>query len=384
MKVQNWSKMLAGLLMLLVSSCVEPYMPEVLEMPNNYLVVNGFINSSGSTNIQLLRTQNLQEDTPPPAEVGALIVIEEEEGESFKLQEIGNGNYTIDNLELNPSKKYRLYIQTTNGKEYASDYVEVKQAPAIDNVTWAPVDDEVQFYVSTSDPENDTRYYLWQFEETWQYRSAFYTALKFDGDTIVYRDKFDEDIFYCWKSENSTTIELGTSIKLNQDVISNYKLMSIPSDSEKLGVKYSVLVKQYAITREAYEYWSILKRNTENIGTLFDPLPSQLSSNIYSITDSQEPVVGYVTISSVQEKRIFVDNDDLPEEWFLFSPPCPPVDTLLLGEANIADFFSGGGLLPVSEVYAQMIPTLLGYTYSSKSCVDCRTRGTNVKPDFWE
>jgi hypothetical protein len=49
-------------------------------------------------------------------------------------------------------------------------------------------------------------------------------------------------------------------VQLSADVISNYKLAAIPYNSEKLSIKNSTLVKQYALTREAYEYWETLKK----------------------------------------------------------------------------------------------------------------------------
>lgn len=385
MKFLNWNKTIGWLMMLLVSSCVEPYSPEVLEGPNSYLVVNGFINTNGPTTVQLIRTQNLKDETPPPAEINAIVQIESEEGENYRLWGTGNGNYTSSNLELNPASKYRLYIRTANGKEYASEYVTVKRTPAIDEITWEPIDDEVQVYVNTHDPNNDTRYYRWEFEETWHYRAAFGTGLKYVNGKIELRDRNDPDIYNCWTSDNSTTIELGTSIRLTQDVISNYKLTAIPYDSEKIAIKYSILVKQYALTREAYAYWETLKKNTENIGTLFDPLPSQLTGNIKSLSDPNEPVIGYVTASTMQQKRIFIGYEELPREWKTFIPRCP-IDTMLLAISTPREYFEGGYVMPVYEVYPPegggMFP--IGYSYATVDCVDCRTRGTNVKPDFWE
>ncbi|MBJ6118873.1 DUF4249 domain-containing protein [Pontibacter sp. BT310] len=380
----NWNKTIGWLMMLLVSSCVEPYSPEVLEGPNSYLVVNGFINTNGPTTVQLLRTQNLKEETLPPAETNAIVQVESENGEHYRLYEAGNGNYTIDNLNINPASKYRLFIRTRDGKEYASEYVEVKHTPAIDEVTWEPVDNEVQLYVSTHDPNNKTRYYRWEFEHTWHYRAAWGTTLKYVNGRIELRDRNDPDIYNCWASEYSTTIELGNSIRLSQDVISKYKLLAIPYNSEKIGVKYSILVKQYALTREAYAYWETLKKNTENIGTLFDPLPSQLTGNIKSLTDPNEPVIGYVTASTMQQKRIFIDSKDLPRDWRTFIPRCT-IDTMLLANSTPREYFEGGYVMPVYEVYPPnggMSP--IGYSYATVGCVDCRTRGTNVKPAFWE
>jgi hypothetical protein len=145
-----------------------------MEAPNSFLVVNGFINGNGTTNIQLLRTQNLKEEGPPPVETNATLRIESENGESYSLSENGYGHYSSEHLNLNPAFKYRLFIRTRGGIEYLSDYVELKVTPAIDAVTWTAKDNEVQYYVSTHDANNNTRYYRWEYEHTWHYVSALY------------------------------------------------------------------------------------------------------------------------------------------------------------------------------------------------------------------
>src|SRR5690606_22476598 len=111
----------------------------------------------------------------------------------------------------------------------------------------------------------------------WQYRSALYSTLMYENGSIRYRDSRDAPIYNCWRSESSKTIELGNSSKLSSDVISNYNIVTLPFNAEKISVKYSVLVKQFALTREAYEYWETVQKNTESIGTLFDPLPTQVT-----------------------------------------------------------------------------------------------------------
>jgi hypothetical protein len=382
MKFLNWKITLVGLFTLLLSGCVEPYFPEVMEAPNSFLVVNGFINGNGTTNIQLLRTQNLKEEGPPPAEINATLRIESEGGERYSLSENGSGHYASEHLNLNPAFKYRLFIRTRGGIEYASDYVQLKVTPAIDAVTWTAKDGEVQFYVSTHDSKNNTRYYRWEYEHTWHYISALTTVLKYENGRVDYRTWTDENIRDCWRSEHSTTIKLGSSVQLSADVISNYKLAAIPYNSEKLSIRNSTLVKQYALTREAYEYWETLKKNTESIGTLFDPLPSQLISNIRGITNPQEPVIGFMTASTMQEKRVFIGSEELPNEWRLFMPYCR-TDTLFLSQGNVRDYFEGGYRMPVSEIYGSGM-AVIAYTYAPKPCVDCTTRGTNVKPAFWE
>ncbi|MGV3589460.1 MAG: DUF4249 domain-containing protein [Adhaeribacter sp.] len=362
-----------------LSSCIEPYQPDVIQMPNNYLVVDGFINSNGSTTIRLSRTVNLDGTNIPPGESNAQVIIEEEGGLQFELAEGPNGNYISQPLQLNLAKRYRLRIRTADGKQYASAYQENKITPPIDSISFKAQTDALQIYVNTHDPQQNTRYYRWKFEETWQFTTPYYSTLEYINFNMVDRR---ENINLCYRGSNSTAVNIASTAKLSQDVVSEFPLTRIPNSSVKLKYKYSILVRQYAQTKEAYAYAETLKKNTENIGTLFDPLPTQLTGNIQCISNPAEPVIGFVSVASEQVKRIFIRRSQLPTTWRSQNEyDFCQLDTVLLKDVP-ANFVSGH-FLPVGEVRSNM-GDITGYTGSSADCVDCRVRGTNVQPDFWE
>ena len=68
---------------------------------------------------------------------------------------------------------------------------------------------------------------------------------------------------------------------------------------------YSINVKQYALSHEAYLFFEKIKKNTEQLGSIFDPQPSELQGNIHCITNPAETVVGYVDISEEKVQRNF-------------------------------------------------------------------------------
>jgi hypothetical protein len=123
----------------------------------------------------------------------------------------------------------------------------------------------------------------------------------------------DTTIFKCWKSVSITSILIGSSEKLSQDVISQQPTAStFRCASQQLGVLYSINVKQYALSEQAYRFLQQLKRNTEQLGTIFDAQPSDNNGNIRCITNAQEPVIGFVEVSEEKTKRIFISNTQVP------------------------------------------------------------------------
>jgi len=378
-----WQRYTGWLLMALFSSCVDPFEPEIINAPDSLLVVNGFINSNGPTTITLLRTQNLTDFTAPTTEENAQVFLEEENGFRAALTATGNGNYTVNANPLNASKRYRIHLYTAVNKEYASEYVNVSQTPAIDAVTWKAKENELQLYVNTHNTEDKTRYYRWQYAETWEFTSAYSTNLEYINNEVLLRN---DDIYHCWKTEPSTEIMLGNTLRLSQNIVSEQPLITIPATSPKISRKYSILVKQFAQSPAEYQYWETLKKNTESIGTLFDPLPTQLTGNIQCISNSSEPVIGYIGAYSVEEKRIFIRKDELPENWKAITgyENCMRLDTVDNNPKDLAEKLGAGGGFPVYEIPSQMGPGVVGYLYSTKACIDCRVRGTNVRPVFWK
>jgi hypothetical protein len=304
--------------------------------------------------------------------------VEGESAGAFSLVNLGDGRYTSNQLNINSAGKYRLKIITADGKQYLSAFVAVKPTPAIDSVTWKQPDD-LTISVHTRDRQNNTRYYRWDFVETWQYTAPLFTVWGLNNRRIFVTDS-NTQLYTCWISVNSTDILLGNSIQLSEDVISSLPLTTIPKNSEKALIKYSILVNQYALTREAYEYWQILQKNTQNLGTLFDPQPSQLKGNIQCVTNPGEPVIGFVSICPIQQKRIFINYAELAN-W----PGPPPADNCgIIGiPQDPVDFLN----------YTFDDPTYAPYYFVSggplilakKICLDCTQKGgATRRPAFWQ
>jgi hypothetical protein len=361
---------------LLLSGCLQPFTPPEISGGRGLLVVDGFLNAGGDTTvIHLMRTQNLADSAAPPPEGQAQVTVEGERGDIYRLTETRAGRYVLPGAPVSPDQQYRLRIRTSGG-EYLSDYVPVKRTPPIDSVNWEVTGDGVQVYVNTHDPAADTRYYRWEFTETWEFNSPFTLWYMYEKGTLRF---IEENTTKCWQSETSPRIALGTSARLSEDIIYQYPLLVVPANSEKHQIRYSVLVKQYGLTREGYDYWQNLKRNTEERGTLFDPQPSQMSSNIRSVNNPEEPVMGFFSAGSVAEKRIFIRRNQLPIGWLRITgyETCQ-IDTLTYVD-NPPEVLEE----KTFPVFGQILGPAGGYLTSDVYCVDCRLRGDNKQPAFW-
>jgi hypothetical protein len=413
-KFKSWYKISFCVLILFIAttSCRKQYTPAIINTPNSYLVVEGVINSgSDSTFIKLSRTVKLSSKVTRNPEPDATVTVEGDQNASYLLAESGNGIYSGAGLHLDNTHKYRLRIKTADGKQYLSDYVAVLDSPPIDSISYdtkgTPLGPGLNIYANTHDQSNKTRYYRWDYQETWIIHANFESFYKSNGDTVLLRDMINDNIYNCWQNDTSSTIILGSSAKLTQNVIFNNPIVSIVSTAEKLGAEYSINVRQYALSAEAYTFFTSLKKNTEQLGSIFDAQPSEIRGNIHAVNNASEPVIGFVCVGSSSIRRIFIKKSQLPDPWIADkfytgcslktderynNAPCCYYSFVIQGDTlNQVDEFINYNkpiafpfpVIPIGAIQRPGSPPL-GYTAATKECADCTLRGTNKKPAFWE
>jgi Domain of unknown function (DUF4249) len=370
--------------------CRKAYNPPEITASNHFLAIDGVINTgaNSSSSFILSRSLNLTDTVANIPELNAQVFIQSSGGAMYPLTDTaGNGIYVSDLLNLDPGQKYQIAVTTREGNKYLSDLVTPKTAPPIDSITWQIVydastaNDALKLFVNTHDPSNNTRYYRWDYLETYEHHSPYQSYWYRDGDLIYPIDNPSQSTYSCWTTQHSTSILLGTTITLSSDVISQVPIASFPKDDPRLDVRYSTLVRQYPLDQEAYNYWLTVQKNSQSLGGLFDLQPSQIRGNIHGITNPNDPVLGYISASSTTELRVFIDNSDLPGWSSKPGYNCPitiiPTDPLNTLKWNYADtsynvyYFNTGN------------PPTMNITY--KDCLDCRYQGgTNIQPPFWQ
>jgi len=326
------------------------------------------------TSILLSRTTDLDDPAQIRPENNAVVTVEGKDNTIQSLISQGNGYYN-GTLNLTLNQEYRLRIKNS-GKEYLSDYVRTISNPPLDTITWKQDAEGVQIYVNTNDPTGAAKYFRWDYVETWELRSYFYSDYIFANNVIRRRNFPAEDVSICWKNSPSTQIFLANSAQLQSGVISQVPILKIIRGDEKLVWRYSIIAKQYALEKDAYNFFEILKKNTEDIGSFFGPLPAELRGNIRCLTTPDEPVIGFVTSSATTQKRIFINRSQVMS-WPFFE------DCEERRIPNHIDSIRQAALNGLSAV-SYLTPPVNMYTFSKPECVDCKTRGgSTIRPLFW-
>lgn len=372
------------LLLLVMGACKDRYNAPVHIPPTGYLVVEGFINVGiGSTDVTLSRATGLDSPYVRP-EGNAQVSVEAENGTSYQLTDTGNAHYTVSQIPVDLGQKYRLRIVTSLGGEYLSDFTAPIVTPDIDSVSWKAGDDGVRIFVSTHGSLSDPRYFQWQFNETWIYTSAYPSPFIYQeyGQMIHRPDPYE--IYTCWSTNQSSEIEIASTTRLSANEVSLFPITFVSySTSNRLTSKYSILVRQQALSADWYAWKQKIQKNTEQLGSIFDAQPSEITGNIHNTKDPNEPVIGFVGCTTEVQRRIFISRIELPFVP-IYNPysDCAKIDTISKDPDSVARYFRGGYHLAIDEVYKG--PEFFGYAGSTVGCVNCRALGgTTNKPDFW-
>lgn len=372
-------------LIFLFTGCREPFEPEIENVQGGVLVVEGYLDSNGLESVlSISRTAPISGVESFIPELGALVSLISDSGQLFKLTELKDGEYLFQQ-DIPENQSYRLEILLRNGEKYYSDPITPIITPEILDAGYIRDKEGVEVYVNTQGNEVADDF-LWTYEETWIFRPVIRTPYIYRNDTKeVELRKEEEQIDLCYKSETNPDLLLETSSRFEDQVVFRQTITEIPQDDERLMERYSILISQKSIPQEAVEFWETLKRNTDDIGSIFSPLPSVISGNLHLEGDEDQPVVGYISLGVIKQTRIYINQKDvLP--WAFNDPEFDDcsisIEPIYIGSPQYFSDFGTGAVLPARELMEGT--TIVAYYSSTRRCSDCTLYANRGKPDFWE
>lgn len=395
------------LLLSTLSECVDPYYPH-LENYGSLLVVEGLItNQNRHYEVKLSRTV-LSQDKKPEAVSDASVSITDNEGGTFDFIGNGNGTYRSDSVEFNgeAGKTYVLHIKTKEGMQYESEPVIMQPVAEIDTLYFekseAFINDRediqpgITIYLDSEKGDDLSKYYRWDYEETWKFRIPNPHRYEYINDTeIVAVNNVRE---FCWKNHKSDNIKVKSVLQGESGFIRKEPVCFIPSaKSDRLTTGYSILVRQYSLSEKEYDFWTNLKQINESGGDIFEKQPYSVPGNIVSLDNPEEKVLGYFQVSGVSEKRLFIKPEQLDElklpgyksdcQRFVVCPDDYPSNPPAIPRQTFNSinemFMATGDFTFVEPLYDTLTGELMKLVFSMNSCSKCEMTGDPVKPDFW-
>jgi hypothetical protein len=362
-------------LLILFGGCVTKFIPETVER-KDLLIAEGLITDQCETymiKLSWARPLGVKYKVAPVS--GAYVTVKDDLGNSFTFSEGEPGKYYSDQtvFRAEVGRKYALYLTAPDSGWTYSDYrsypVEMRPVPPLDSLYYEKIRiresevysqkiDNCQIYLDTHDETGTCRYFRWDYDETWEFH------LHWPGDPEV-----------CWLSEKSKLINIKSTSALEKSIVNKFPLYYIDENTDRLEVRYSILVNQYSLSPDEYEFWLKLRGVTQDVGGLYDLIPANIPSNIYCSSDHSKPVLGYFSVSAKSSKRLFIKDQFTGQ--INYYQNCP-IETIY----NPGTIPGLGNYLWILEESFRSIPPYIIIT-NDKGCVDCSLRGSTVRPSFW-
>jgi hypothetical protein len=386
MQVNNKLRLI-GLCLIFVAGCIDPFTPTIHEDQELLVIEGQLIDREGYQHINISRSSPYNNPFFIP-EFGCHVEVVDDQGNIYNFDEsMPGGLYSrwMHQEEFSPGVQYKVRVITSNGNVYESDYdMLIADCPPIDSVYYEiethETDDPdlpmkgIQFFVDVDPDDEVDRNFRWELTETWEYWAAYTIQYYFDGKLHEMSNPWQ--FYRCWSTERISIIFIANTEHSTTNKIKKFPLHYVSNRSNRLRIKYSLLIRQYSMSDEAYDYWLELKTQSQETGGLYETQPPQVTGNIYNIDDPEERVLGYFNVSSVTEKRIFVD------EQFAFGFPeqgCR-LDTIITSY-----LYTLYGPYPIYMISVSQMGEGPPYGIGDGICFDCREGGgTTSQPPFWK
>ncbi len=389
---------LIGLIIFSFGSCISPIDVEDFGYDNLLVVEATITDQNTPQTIRLTRTQKLTETTAA-SETGAQVWLEDEGNNQTMFNETAPGVYkTLGNFGANPGVSYTLHILTSSGKSYVSQAVQMTSTPEIDSI-YAEFELDPQpenqyggyfrfFLDSRNNPEKHP-YFRWTWNSTFELEVPTPARWKWLGGnefiTIEWGGVNNHlQVQHCWKSDSSTLINIEELLNESKEVL-HLPIHTIHSGTRVMQIGYSLEVKQYAISKAAYDYWNLIAETTQQQGLLSDKQVGTIRGNMRNTSDASEIVLGYFDVVQERAVRRYFDPYDFTSKGFrrgqVYFVDCD--DTAVMSSAvdEIGEFMEEHG---EAWVLGYFITSPSTAVYLRKRCADCTLYGVNTKPAFWK
>jgi hypothetical protein len=398
-KVKHY--IMQGITALLALSCVEEIeLQDELKFEDAIVIEATLTNEMKKHRILISRTYEFGEDGPQP-ETQATVRVETG-GQTYRfIEEEQPGVYLSESpFKAEAGVDYQLFVQTQDGRSYTTEETRLTQPSQIDNAypqrQVNSIGNEVlSIFVESYDPTRQSNYYRYEYEETYKIIAPNWVTEEF----IILEDEYGNELAepgfvprpieerVCYNTVASNEIIQTATTDLDEDRVTGFSVRNIRVDDPILSHRYSILIRQYVQSLEAYTYYDLLNQLSGEGNVLAQIQPGFINSNIVSATNRNEKVLGFFEVASVTEKRIFFNYEDLfPGEdlppYFINCRTSAPLIATISGtplkdgiQAGIIEYYQDNVEAGPNEGPYLVVPT---------ACGVCTELGQSEAPDFWE
>jgi len=269
-----------------------------------------------------------QELQPRPVlyESGALVSVQDDTGQRYDFVEGDPGRYfsTVPFGAVG-GRAYQLQIELKNGERISSDLESLAGSSALENLqarrlTDPILGDGIGFFADSRSTSGGAAYLRYTFEETFKVIAPLWNPQDFllsnydpCADPVEYTLEIvnrEQEEQVCYRTLESEAIVLSSTEGLAGGEVRDVRVHFIPRSDFKIAHRYSILVKQHTEALGSYLFYDRL-RNFSQEGNVFSQVqPGFLQGNLQAEAGSDLMVIGYFSVDTVLEQRLFLNFED--------------------------------------------------------------------------
>ncbi len=338
MNVSINGRTIIGFLVLSIclSSCIEEFTPD-FNLTQSVLIVESTITDEPGEQYVRLRysVPSGYNDSYFLSLKNAKVTVVKDGNENIDFVENEDGYYYPKIAFLGEEgHTYQLKFTSSDNKSFQSSPQELRSVRPIKSVYQKFTQDGINIndnpypghiiYVDTEDPEGmgDNYYWSWKLYERQNVCISCEGALYYNDPLplghcepnrnlqrsgTIYDYTCDGD---CYDIFYSDRIEILSDQFSDGLTIKGKEIARVPLYSDHGGL---MVIKQYALSLEAYEYFKLLRDQAQTTGSFADTPPAALIGNIRNTSDINDGVAGLFIVAGISKKTYWIDRSEVTD-----------------------------------------------------------------------
>jgi hypothetical protein len=316
--------------------------------PGDIIVLDGSITTdAGPYVITMSRGLRLDSDSTINAPVvGATIVLHSDKGETETFVERKPGEYhTGSVIRGTIGSTYHIALTMPDGATFESEPETIMPSGEVRDIHYQyeartvekyngpqpadvfnifidasslPTEDKTSYvrwrftgtYVMETNPEQHTRWLQGasRYLDPWPC-SGWEVEPALGGGKLV--QKRPCTCCRCWVTQYEASPRLSDTDLVEAGEFRNLTVAEVPVTRLTFFEKYQVAIEQMTLSKNAFDFFKVVRTQKDGASNLFQPPPGKLTGNIKPVNANYE-IVGLFWGASVHRKAIYIPNTELP------------------------------------------------------------------------
>lgn len=308
-----------ALIVLTFAGCEKIYTPKIDSMPPQLVVESHVTNDPSQNFVRLTMTTDFYNSVPAEKVVGAKVSLVQVKGPTIKGVENGIGSFTFSDTPI-PGKSYLLRIQYNNNS-YESNQVLMPLPPKIDTLYTPAVINKSYMTDAYGKPqlvENPGRnvcidapispgseYYRFNYRAVLQW--VYNPPATFGPPPPSWYGWTSVSEISTFNLAGPKNFSESSQIKNHPILFLSYNGQNYLDSIQQVPSGWIVIIDEYGITKESYDFHEKLNQQFTAEGSLFDPVNTQVYGNIHCTNDPTKIALGFFDLNSYRQYRYYLN-----------------------------------------------------------------------------